>query len=109
MKALITGSGGLIGSECVRLLCGQGWEVVGIDNDMRATFFGPQGSTQPVVHTLLQELPTYRHISLDIRDRQGIRDLFEGERPAFVIHTAAQPSHDKHTSIAYDDLDVNAL
>lgn len=109
MKALVTGSGGLIGSECVRLLCSQGWEVVGVDNDMRAAFFGPQGSTRAVVQSLRQELPAYRHIGLDIRDRQGVRDLFERERPGFVIHTAAQPSHDKAASIPYDDFDVNAL
>jgi CDP-paratose 2-epimerase len=109
MKALVTGSGGLIGSECVRLLCGQGWEVAGVDNDMRATFFGSQGSTHAVVRSLEVEFPHYRHLNLDIRDRQGIRDLFERERPDFVIHTAAQPSHDKAASIPYDDFDVNAL
>ena len=109
MRALITGSGGLIGSECVRLLCGEGWEVVGIDNDMRSQFFGPQGSTHAVVDSLRQEFRDYRHVALDIRDRQGVRDLFERERPQFVIHTAAQPSHDKAASIPYDDFDVNAL
>jgi CDP-paratose 2-epimerase len=109
MKALITGSGGLIGSECVRLLSSQGWEVIGIDNNMRAAFFGPQGTTLPVVSTLQQEFPKYRHANVDIRDRQGIRDLFERERPGFVIHTAAQPSHDKAASIPYEDFDVNAL
>ena len=49
MKALVTGSGGLIGSECVRQLSAEGWEVVGIDNDMRRQFFGEQGTTDPVV------------------------------------------------------------
>jgi CDP-paratose 2-epimerase len=81
---------------------------VGIDNDMRASFFGSQGTTQPVVHSLRQEFPTYRHMNVDIRDRQGIRGLFEKERPEFVIHTAAQPSHDKAASIPYEDFDVNA-
>ena len=105
----MTGSGGLIGSECVRLLCRQGWDVVGVDNDMRSQFFGPQGTTRPVVEVLLREFSGYRHHAVDIRDRQAIRDLFERERPGFVVHTAAQPSHDKAASIPYDDFDVNAV
>jgi CDP-paratose 2-epimerase len=109
MKALITGSGGLIGSECVRRLAAEGWEVVGIDNDMRRQFFGEQGTTRPVVEELAATLPRYRHLPVDIRDRQAVRRVFESERPNFVIHTAAQPSHDKAAAIPYDDFDVNAL
>lgn len=109
MKAIITGSSGLIGSECVRLLCGQGWEVVGIDNDMRRQFFGEGGTTRPVTEELRASLPAFRHYDLDIRNRQGIRDLLEAERPDFIVHTAAQPSHDKAASIPYEDFDVNAL
>jgi len=109
MKALITGSGGLIGSECVRQLSAAGWDVIGIDNDMRRQFFGEQGTTRPVVRELQATLPRYRHLAIDIRDRQAIRQLFESERPQFIIHTAAQPSHDKAASIPYDDFDVNAL
>src|SRR6266545_3088406 len=109
MKALITGSGGLIGSECARVLCREGWEVVGIDNDMRAQFFGQEGTTQPVVEELLATLPRYQHHALDIRDRQGVRDLLRHERPDFIVHTAAQPSHDKAAAIPYDDFDVNAV
>ena len=108
MKALITGSGGLIGSECVRLLLREGWTVVGVDNDMRRQFFGEAGSTSLVVREL-RTLPNYRHLDLDIRDRQAVRDVFEAERPDFIIHTAAQPSHDKAASIPYDDFDVNAM
>src|SRR5438874_4331511 len=108
MKALVTGSGGLIGSECTRLLCEEGWEVIGIDNDMRAQFFGRQGTTRPTVQELIDTLPRYRHCDLDIRDRQKLRDLFDAERPDFIIHTAAQPSHDKAAVIPYDDFDVNA-
>ena len=108
MKAIVTGSGGLIGSECTRLLCEEGWDVVGIDNDMRSRFFGPAGTTAPVVEELRALFPGYRHAAVDIRDRQAIRDLFEAERPNFIIHTAAQPSHDKAASIPYDDFDVNA-
>ena len=109
MKALITGSGGLIGSACARVLCREGWEVVGIDNDMRAQFFGPEGTTRPVVAELCATLPHYRHHALDIRDRQGVYDLLRRERPDFIIHTAAQPSHDRAAAIPYDDFDVNAV
>jgi CDP-paratose 2-epimerase len=109
MKALITGSGGLIGSEGVRTLCREGWDIVGIDNDMRAQFFGSQGTTRPVVEELIATLPQYRHHDLDIRDRQRLRDLLRYERPHFIVHTAAQPSHDKAASIPYDDFDVNAV
>ena len=75
MKALVTGSGGLIGSECVRLLSSEGWDVVGIDNDMRQTFFGPMGSTAANAAHLIATCPGYRHLNIDIRDRQAIRDL----------------------------------
>ena len=108
MKAIVTGSGGLIGSECVRLLCENGWNVVGIDNDMRQWFFGPQGSTRAVIQNLTGQHPRYTHCSLDIRDRNAVRDLFLRERPDFIIHTAAQPSHDRAASIPYEDFDVNA-
>jgi CDP-paratose 2-epimerase len=107
-RVIITGSGGLIGSECARVLHEEGWDVIGVDNDMRRQFFGDEGTTLPVVRDLRLSLPRYRHFDLDIRDRQGVRDLFETERPTFIIHTAAQPSHDKAASIPYDDFDVNA-
>ena len=109
MKALITGSGGLIGSACVRLLAEDGWNVVGVDNDLRRHFFGAQGTTGPVVQNLSHRFRAYRHTHLDIRDRQGVRDLLQSERPDFIIHTAAQPSHDKAASIPYEDFDVNAV
>ncbi len=109
MKALITGSGGLIGSECVRFLHEQGWDVAGVDNDMRQQFFGANATTGPVVDEMRATLSRYRHQSADIRDRQAMRDLMAAERPDFIIHTAAQPSHDKAASIPYDDFDVNAV
>lgn len=108
MKALVTGSGGLIGSECVRTLAPIGWDVLGIDNDMRARFFGPQGTTRHEVEALMAAFPNYRHSGLDIRDRSGVRELIRDERPDFIIHTAAQPSHDKAAAIPADDFDVNA-
>jgi CDP-paratose 2-epimerase len=109
MKAIVTGSGGLIGSECVRLLCEEGWDVVGVDNDMRREFFGDAGTTRPTIDELRASLANYRHTGLDIRDRQALRDLLNEERPQFIIHTAAQPSHDKAAAIPYDDFDVNAV
>ncbi len=109
MRALVTGSGGLIGSECVRALCEDGWDVVGIDNDMRRRFFGDRASTRPIVDGLLRDLPAYRHVEIDVRDRSRVRNVVGAERPDFVIHTAAQPSHDKAASIPYDDFDVNAV
>src|SRR5262245_7341223 len=108
-KLLVTGSGGLIGSECVRLMASEGWNVIGIDNDMRRHVFGPAGTTRPAVEELRRSFPNYRHAEIDIRDRDRIRALFAEERPDFIIHTAAQPSHDKAASIPYDDFDVNAL
>ena len=107
--AVVTGSGGLIGSECARLLCEQGWDVIGIDNDMRRWFFGEAGSTALVVKGLQEKYASYRHAAIDIRDRRAIRELFEEERPDFIVHTAAQPSHDKAASIPYEDFDVNAV
>jgi CDP-paratose 2-epimerase len=108
-KLLVTGSGGLIGSECARLMATEGWTVVGIDNDMRQEFFGPAGTTKPNVEELCRSFPNhYRHIHLDIRDRAAVREVMDEERPDFIIHTAAQPSHDKAASIPYDDFDVNA-
>ncbi len=109
-KALITGSGGLIGSACAKLLCENGWTVVGLDNDMRRQFFGAGGSTAGTVAGLREAHPSlYRHHALDIRDRAGVRVLMKAERPDFIIHTAAQPSHDKAASIPYEDFDVNAV
>lgn len=108
-KVLITGAGGLIGSACSHRLASQGWQVVGVDNNMRQQFFGASGSTLAVVEDLVRSAPQYRHAVLDIRDRAAVRDLLDAERPDFIIHTAAQPSHDKAASIPYEDFDVNAV
>jgi CDP-paratose 2-epimerase len=99
----------LIGSACVEVLDERGWDVVGIDNNMRQQFFGPGGSTRPILDTLTEKIHHYEHSDIDIRDRDAVRDLIQRVRPAFIIHTAAQPSHDKAASIPYDDFDVNAV
>src|SRR5256714_10325108 len=94
---LVTGSAGLIGSEAVRVFAGLGLDVVGIDNDMRARFFGPEASTAWNVQRLTSELGTrYRHQDVDIRDRDALAGIFTryGRDIAVVIHTPAQPSHD---------------
>jgi CDP-paratose 2-epimerase len=82
--------------------------VIGVDNDLRQEFFGAAGSTAPVIAGLRASFSRYDHYPLDIRDRDAVRDLFKRHRPDFVIHTAAQPSHDKAASIPYQDFDVNA-
>lgn len=109
MRSLVvTGSNGLIGSEMVSHFCAQGWEVHGVDNNMRAEFFGPQGDTRWNQRRLQQEHPGFMHHELDIRDREGVLRLFEALGPAAVIHTAAQPSHDLAAARPFEDFDVNA-
>ncbi len=109
--ALVTGSGGLIGSEAVRHFAGLGLDVVGIDNDMRAEFFGAEASTAWNVQRLGEELGgAYTHEGLDIRDRDALAKVFRryGREIAVVIHTAAQPSHDWAVRDPFTDFDVNA-
>src|SRR4051794_20282576 len=108
--AIVTGAGGLIGSEAVAHFVQAGFDVVGIENDMRATFFGPQASTSRTTQRLLDEHSTFHHEDLDIRDAEGVRRLFERHRDQIelVIHTAAQPSHDWAASDPHTDFTVNA-
>ncbi|MEU4677279.1 NAD-dependent epimerase/dehydratase family protein [Micromonospora sp. NPDC023737] len=109
--ALVTGSGGLIGSEAVRHFAGLGLDVVGIDNDMRQQFFGSEASTAWNVERLSREMGSaYTHNAIDIRDRDALAKLFQryGSDIAVVIHTAAQPSHDWAVRDPFTDFDVNA-
>jgi CDP-paratose 2-epimerase len=108
---VVTGSAGLVGSEAARFFHEMGWDVVGIDNDMRGFFFGAEASTQPNLARLQADLRRYRHVQLDIRDRGGISDLFRslGRSVAAVVHAAAQPSHDWAARDPQTDFSVNAV
>ena len=106
---LVTGSCGLIGSEVAVFFARQGFRVAGLDNNQRAEFFGPEGDTSRVLARLRREVPGYRHAALDIRNRQGVAELVREIRPDLIVHTAAQPSHDRAASIPFVDFEVNAL
>src|SRR5579863_5384228 len=108
-KVVVTGSCGLIGSEVCRFFARQGFQIHGIDDNHRAVFFGPEGDTSWVLEHLRNEIPGYRHAALDIRNRDGVLALMDEERPDLIIHTAAQPSHDRATTIPFLDFEVNAL
>lgn len=109
MKVLITGSSGLIGSEAVEYYDRAGHQVVGIDNNMRATFFGTQGDTLWNLKRLQSHTSQFQHYSIDIRDRERVFDLFQTHTFDLIIHCAAQPSHDKACQIPLLDFEVNAL
>jgi CDP-paratose 2-epimerase len=109
MKALVTGSSGLIGSEAVLYFNNLGWNVIGVDNNMRADFFGKDGDTTWNLERLKNAARSFTHVDVDIRDRQRILDLYQGERPDLTIHCAAQPSHDLAKDRPFDDFDVNAV
>ena len=108
-KLLVTGSSGLIGSEVCTFFHGQGFEIHGVDNNQRAVFFGPQGDTRWNQNRLSQDLEHFHHHEADIRDRQGILELVNSVAPDVIIHTAAQPSHDRAAAIPFDDFDTNAV
>jgi CDP-paratose 2-epimerase len=109
MKIIVTGSSGLIGSEVCCYFSNQGHKIHGIDNNQRAVFFGPQGDTSWRLRELKAALPSFSHHELDIRDRSKVLDIIKDVKPGAIVHTAAQPSHDKAASIPFDDFDVNAV
>jgi CDP-paratose 2-epimerase len=108
MKILVSGSSGLIGSEVCSYFSNRGHQIYGIDNNQRAVFFGPQGDTSWRLKELKDSLPSFSHHELDIRDRSKVLDIIKEIKPDAIVHTAAQPSHDKAASIPFDDFDVNA-
>ena len=108
-KLLVTGAAGLIGSEVVAWFSRHDWEIVGVDNNMRADFFGPKGDTTWNTRRMEQEYAGYRCVDTDIRNRDALSKLVKDVKPDAVVHTAAQPSHDLAASRPFDDFDVNAV
>jgi CDP-paratose 2-epimerase len=107
---VITGSAGLVGSEAARFYCERGDNVVGIDNDMRRQFFGPDASTRWSRDALLRDYVNYEHHDIDIRDRDGVEAIFDEFRSdiELVVHAAAQPSHDWAARDPHTDFTINA-
>lgn len=106
---MVTGSSGLIGSEVCSYFAGQSYHIHGLDNNQRAVFFGPQGDTRWNQHRLSNSIKHFTHHELDLRDRQGILQLLQEVKPDAIVHTAAQPSHDRAAAIPFDDFDTNAV
>jgi CDP-paratose 2-epimerase len=108
--AIVTGSAGLVGSETATFLHSKGLDVVGIDNGMRAYFFGEEASTAWNTRRLEAALPRYRHVPVDIRNETAIDELFRryGREIVLVVHCAAQPSHDWAAREPMTDFTVNA-
>lgn len=107
-KILITGSNGLIGSEVCGYFGKLGFKVHGLDNNQRAVFFGAAGDTRWNQRRLQASIPGFVHHELDIRNRPGVDALVQEISPDFIVHTAAQPSHDRAAAIPFDDFDTNA-
>lgn len=108
-KALVTGSAGLIGSESVKFFAEKDFEVIGIDNDMRAYFFGKEASTSWNRRLLQKKYKNYKHYNLDIRDQEKLEKIFKEHKFDLIIHAAAQPSHDWAAKEPLTDFGVNAL
>ena len=106
---LVTGSSGLIGSEVCVFFAELGWQIHGVDNNQRAVFFGEAGDTRWNQQRLQEQLSSFEHHELDIRDRSGVARLLSELRPDAIVHTAAQPSHDRAAAIPFDDFDTNAV
>lgn len=108
-QLLVTGSSGLIGSEVCIYFASQGWKIHGVDNNQRAAFFGPQGDTRWNQQRLADAIDGFEHHELDIRNRDAVLELIDRIRPDAIVHTAAQPSHDRAAAIPFDDFDTNAV
>lgn len=108
-KLLVTGSSGLIGSEVCVHFAALGWEIHGVDNNQRAFFFGPNGDTRWNQERLEKTLDHFIHHELDIRNREGVINLVSSVKPDAIVHTAAQPSHDRAAAIPFEDFDTNAV
>lgn len=108
-KLLVTGSSGLIGSEVCMHFAAAGWKIHGVDNNQRAVFFGPQGDTRWNQQRLADRIDGFEHHEVDIRNRDGVLELLRQVQPDAIVHTAAQPSHDRAAAIPFDDFDTNAV
>jgi CDP-paratose 2-epimerase len=106
---IITGSAGLIGSEAAAYFAEQGYDIVGLDNDMRAYFFGAEASTAHMSERLRKTVESFTALDVDIRDREAVERVFAQQRPDLVVHCAAQPSHDWAAHEPHTDFGVNAV
>src|SRR5262245_53052094 len=108
--AIVTGAGGLVGAESSAFLCEEGFRVLGVENDMRACFFGPEASTAGQVRRLVEAYDAFKHVERDIRDAEAIEGLFarHGAQIELVVHAAAQPSHDWAAGDPVTDFAINA-
>lgn len=109
MQMLVTGAGGLIGSEIVSYFADSADLIIGIDNNMRADFFGPEGDTRWNIKRLESVHENFKNFTYDIRDRKRMFELLEQTPINVVVHCAAQPSHDLAASRPLDDFDINAV
>ena len=109
--ALITGSTGLVGSEAVNFFCDKGFDVIGLDNNLRKFFFGSNASTTIIKNSIIKKNKKYLHYNLDIRNSNGIEKIFKKykKKISVIIHCAAQPSHDYGKNFPKLDFDVNAF
>ena len=108
--AIITGSSGLVGSETVNFFCEKGFDVIGIDNNLREFFFGKNGSTNWIKAQLLKKNKNFKHLNIDIRNFDKLSKIFKkySKRISVIIHCAAQPSHDYGKKFPFLDFHVNA-
>jgi CDP-paratose 2-epimerase len=107
-KIVVTGSNGLIGSEVVAYFDARGWQVHGVDNNMRRVFFGEKGDTRWNQQRIESLCKNFQHHELDIRDRAAVLAFVEQIKPDLIVHAAAQPSHDLAANYTFEDFDVNA-
>lgn len=107
---LITGSSGLVGSESVKLFCEKGFDVWGLDNNLRRAFFGKDGDTLWIKKSLEKKYKNYKHFNIDIRNYESLKKIFNRSKKSLklIIHAAAQPSHDWAKNNVITDFNVNA-
>ena len=109
--ALITGSSGLVGSETATFLLKKGFDVVGIDNNERKKLFGNDGDTSKIKKRLIQSFKSYKHLDIDITNKSKIERIFKKYKNnfSFILHAAAQPSHDWAKNNIFKDFNINAV